>query len=105
MERPVFELGMMFRSSQIFGQAVMTYAILQRRFIQLVKNFGKKVKYICEYPCEWIVYAPPMRKTIKYQIKIIVNKHICMLTFQQKQINSTWLAEHYEKEIRMHRHV
>ena len=101
IERPVFELGMMFKSSTIFRKAVRTHAILDRRHVTLVKNYGRKIKYIWEEPCTLRVYASPMNKTITYQIKSLVNKHSCMPTFKQRQINSTWLVEYYEKEIRM----
>ncbi|XP_074352940.1 uncharacterized protein LOC141692100 [Apium graveolens] len=101
MERPVFELGMLFKSSQIFRKAVRNHAIIERRPIELVKNYGRKIKYVCKKPCKWIVYASPFNKTPTFQIRTLVRKHTCMPTFKQKQINLVWLAEHYEKEIRM----
>ena len=30
-----------------------------------------------------------------------MNKRTCMTTFHKKQINSNWLAEYYEKELRI----
>lgn len=101
MEKPVLQLGMLFTSSQIFRKAVRTHAILERRPVSLVRNYGRKVKYICEAPCKWRVYASPFNKTRTYQIRSLVPKHTCMPTFKQKQINSTWLAEYYEKDLRM----
>lgn len=43
MERPVFEFGKMFKSSQIFRKAMRTHAIIEKRPITLVRNFGRKV--------------------------------------------------------------
>ncbi|XP_074356643.1 uncharacterized protein LOC141696397 [Apium graveolens] len=66
------------------------------------RNFGKKVQYVCEPPCQWKIYASPLHKgSATYQIKTYVRKHSCMPTFYQKQINSKWLADYYETEIRM----
>ena len=101
MERPVFKNGMLFKNSQVFRKAVRTHAIVERRPVELVPNYGRKVKYVCKKPCKWTVYASPFNKSETYQIRTMVNKHTCMPTFHQKQINSVWLAEHYEKEIRM----
>lgn len=101
LARPVFEAGMLFKSSTIFRKAVKNHAIFERRPIENVKNYGRKVKYICQAPCKWKVYASPYHKTSTYQIKSLKTVHTCVPTFKQKLINSAWLAEHYEKEIRM----
>ena len=101
MDKPVFELGMLFRTSAIFRKAVKNHAIFERRPVDNVKNYGRKVKYICQPPCGWKVYASPFNKTCSYQIRSLSKVHTCMPTFKQKLLNSTWLAQHYEKEIRM----
>ena len=101
MKSPDFQSGMLLKSGQIFRKAVRNHAIMERRPIELVPNYGRKIKYVCKKPCQWQVYASPFNKTATYQIRSLVRKHTCMPTFQQKQINSVWLAEHYEKEIRM----
>ena len=99
--KPVFERGMCFNDAKTFRAAVKKHAILDRRPISNVRNFGKAVKYVCESPCKWKIYASPMQKTSTYQIKTYFGEHSCMPTFNQRQINSKWLAEFYEKEIRM----
>lgn len=102
MVSPVFQLGMCFKNSRTFRQAVKKHDILERRPIVNVRNFGKNVQYVCEPPCKWKIYASPMHKgSTTYQIKTFIPKHTCMPTFKQKQINSKWLADYYEKEIRM----
>ena len=98
---PVFELGMCFTSSKQFRDAVKRHAILERRPITNCRHFGKKVKYICQAPCKWKIYSSPYQKSTTYQIKTFYPVHTCMPTFNQKQINSAWLAKYYEKEIRM----
>ncbi|WOG93543.1 hypothetical protein DCAR_0312829 [Daucus carota subsp. sativus] len=42
-----------------------------------------------------------MQLTDTYQIKVYDSNHTCTPTFHQKQINSRWIAEHYEDDIRM----
>lgn len=43
MERNVFELGMLFRSYLIFRKVVKNHANLERRPIENVRNYGKKI--------------------------------------------------------------
>ena len=69
MVNPVFENGMCFKDSLTFRCAVKRHAILERRPIVNVRNFGKKVKYVCQKPCKWQIYASTMQKTSTYQIK------------------------------------
>ncbi|XP_063941468.1 uncharacterized protein LOC135149632 [Daucus carota subsp. sativus] len=102
MVNPVFQRGMCFKNSKTFRETVKKYAIMNRRPIINCRNFGKKVQYVCQPPCRWKIYASPMHKgSVTYQIKTYVNKHTCMPTFNQKQINSKWIADYYEMEIRM----
>lgn len=101
MKNPKFQLTMLFASSKVFRAAVKKQAILERRPIKQCKNYGSRVKFICEPPCEWKIYASKMRDTDNYQIKVYKPKHTCNTTFHQKQINSRWIADEYEDEIRM----
>ncbi|XP_074327963.1 uncharacterized protein LOC141665879 [Apium graveolens] len=63
LKRPVFELGMLFKSSQIFKKAVRNHAIMERRPIELVKNYGRKIKYVCKKPLEVSKHAVYRAKT------------------------------------------
>ena len=47
---PVFQLGMCFKDSRTFREAVKIQVIFDRRPITNFRNFGKKIKYICEAP-------------------------------------------------------
>ncbi|KAL8104723.1 hypothetical protein AgCh_028794 [Apium graveolens] len=44
MKRPTFKLGLLFRDSKNFREAVKKYAIIERRPISNVRGFGKKMK-------------------------------------------------------------
>ena len=101
MNDPQFQIGMLFPTAKIFRAAVRKHAILHRRPIKQCRNYGIRVRFICEKPCEWKIYASKMNTTDTYQIKVYNPKHTCTATFHQKQINSRWIAEHYEDDIRM----
>nr|XP_017239829.1 PREDICTED: uncharacterized protein LOC108212616 [Daucus carota subsp. sativus] len=101
MDDPKFELGQLFATAKIFREAVRMQAIIQRRPIKQCRNYGARVKFICEAPCSWVIYASKMQLTDTYQIKVYDSNHTCTPTFHQKQINSRWIAEHYEDDIRM----
>ena len=100
MDDPKFELGQLFATAKIFREAVRMQAIIQRRPIKQCRNYGARVKFICEAPCSWVIYASKMQLTDTYQIKVYDSNHTCTPTFHQKQINSRWIAEHYEDDIR-----
>ena len=101
MTKSTFKVGICFRDSTLFRQVVKKHAIIERRPITNFRNFGRKVKYVCETPCMWKIYASPMQGTITYQIKTLNKKHTCTPTFKQKQINSKWIADYYETELKM----
>lgn len=60
MEKPEFQLTMCFKDSKVFRQAVKRHAILERRPIENVRHYGRKVKYVCQPPCPWMIYASPI---------------------------------------------
>lgn len=102
MEDPKFKLGMMFSSANSFRAAVQKHAITQRKAVAQVRNFGKRVKYVCKVKgCKWMIYASVMQDSKTYQIKTYLSKHTCPATFKQKYMTSNWIAEFYENEIRM----
>lgn len=76
---------------------------MQRRPIKQCRNYDSRVRFICESesPCELKIYASKMNTNDTYQIKVYNPKHTCIATFHQKKINSRWISEHYEDDIRM----
>lgn len=102
MANPQFEIGMTFATANSFRKAVKNQAISQRRAVIQKRNYGHRVQFKCEGAgCKWKIYASPMPKSTTYQIKTLNNKHTCTQTFKQKQINSRWIAQYYENDIRM----
>lgn len=101
MNDPKLQLGMLFSTAKVFRAAVKKQAIKDRRPIKQCRNYESRVKFVCEDPCPWKVYASKMQRTDSYQIKVYNPNHTCSTTFHQKQINSRWIAEQYEDDIRM----
>ncbi|XP_074370703.1 uncharacterized protein LOC141711897 [Apium graveolens] len=101
MKDPQFSLGMLFSSGAIFRKAVRQHAILHQRGIRLKKNLKEKIKWICADGCSWKCYGIQQQRSTSFQIKTLYNHHTCNPTWIQKQVNSTWIAEAYENEIRM----
>lgn len=102
MKDPKFQLGMMFSSANSFRAAVQKLAILQRKPVVQCRNYGKRVKYVCKgVECKWKIYASTMQDNNTYQVKTYLSTHTCPSTFKQRYVNSKWIAEHYENEIRM----
>lgn len=84
---PKFQLGMLFPTAKIFRDAVKKQEIIERGPIKQCKNYGSRVKFICEDKRQWKIYASKMQRTYTYQIKVYFAKHICTQIFHQKQIN------------------
>lgn len=101
MGHPKFVLGQQFASAKIFRDAVKKQAIVERRPIVQCRNYGPRVRLVCSNGCEWKIYASKMSNSDTYQIKVYKPVHTCIQTFDQKQINSRWIANYYENDIRM----
>ena len=102
MGNPKFEMGMLFCSANAFREAVRKQAIVERRPIRQMRNYGVRVKFVCMGKgCHWKIYASKMQSSSTYQIKTYHRNHTCGTTFDQKQISSSWLAKEYENDIRM----
>lgn len=99
---PQFELGMLFCSANSFRTAVRKHALVQRRPLKQKRNFGARVQFVClGSGCSWKIYASKMKNIPTYQVKTLMPTHSCAPTFDQKQMSSTFLAKHYENDIRM----
>ena len=102
MSNPKFEMGQLFPTVQLFRDAVRKQAIMERRPIKQCRNYGIRAKFVCEGKgCKWKIYCSKMQNSDTYQIKAYHSKHTCLPTFHQKQINSRWIANYYENELRM----
>ena len=101
MDDPQFKIGMLFINGPAFRAAIRKHAIVNQRPVRLRKNHGKRIKWICSRGCKWKVYATQQQRSSSFQIRALHKQHTCNPTWDQKQVNSTWIAREYEDEIRM----
>lgn len=101
MDNPKFELGQLFPSAKVLRDAIKKQAIKERRGIIQKRNYGTRVKYVCHGGCKWSIYGTKMPNSDTYQIRVYNPKHTCIQTFEQKQINLRWIANHNENDIRI----
>lgn len=101
MDDPQFSLGMLFSSGVVFRTAVQKYAIVNQKGIGIKKNLKDKIKWVCQDGCPRKCYGVKQQRTTNIQIKTLCLQHTCNPCWEQKQVNSTWIAKFYEDEIRM----
>ncbi|XP_074342630.1 uncharacterized protein LOC141680252 [Apium graveolens] len=102
MTDPKFDVSLVFSSAASFRNAVRTQSILQRRPVKQLRNFGRRVKFVCGgNGCKWCIYASPMPRSSFYQVKTYQRNHTCFETFKQANITARWIAQYYENDIRM----
>ena len=94
-------MGTLFSSGHAFRAAVRKHAILHQRPVRLKKNLSDKIKWICVLECKWKCYGIKQQRSSNIQIKTIYKKHTCTPNWEQKQVNSRWIANEYEDQIRM----
>ena len=101
MVDPQFNLGMLFANGAVFRMTVRKHAIKHQRAIKLRNNLSDKIKWVCTEGCQWKVYGIKQQRSTNIQIKTLYNIHTCSPTWEQKQVNSIWIANMYEDDIRM----
>ena len=74
---------------------------MNQRAIRLRKNLSDQIKWVCTKGCPWKCYGKKQQRTNTIQIKAYCRLHTCNPTWVQKCVNSTWIAEEYEDEIRL----
>ena len=100
MEDPQFSMGMLFASAKVFREAVRRHAIHQRP-IRLRKNLSDIINWVCAKGCDCKCYGTKLKRSENIQIKALHKQHACNPTWDQKCVNSTWIASKYEDELRI----
>ncbi|KAK0595843.1 hypothetical protein LWI29_010547 [Acer saccharum] len=58
MQHPIFRVGMVFGSADVFRQAIRAHAITNRREVKFQKNDANRVRAVCKAEgCNWFVFA------------------------------------------------
>ncbi|RYR47781.1 hypothetical protein Ahy_A07g033742 [Arachis hypogaea] len=73
-----FEVSMIFKSKEHFMQATRDYTIQLGRNILFTKNDKVRVRAVCKAEgCPWVVYCARSKQDGSWQIKTLVDNHIC----------------------------
>lgn len=94
-----FDLGQIFASPDEFKKAVKGYAVANGHDIRFTKNDKNRVCASCVPGCPWKIRASWMQDEMTFQIKTLYPTHSCTRSFKNRQITSTFLANHFMKKI------
>ncbi|XP_048136037.1 uncharacterized protein LOC115748482 [Rhodamnia argentea] len=98
---PVFATSMMFDGGRQFKDAVKKHSVVERREIKFIKNEKKFVRAKCvDENCPWKISASFDVRTGSFHVKTYNEEHIYNISFNNKRVTSSWLAEHYLSIIR-----
>ncbi|XP_039169827.1 uncharacterized protein LOC120294026 [Eucalyptus grandis] len=98
---PVFTTSMMFDDGRQFKDAVKKHSVVERREIKFVKNEKKFVRAKYVYVnCPWKISASFDVRTGSFHVKAYHEEHTCSISFTNKRVTSSWLADHYFSTLR-----
>ncbi|KAL2245997.1 UNVERIFIED_CONTAM: hypothetical protein Sindi_2867900 [Sesamum indicum] len=98
---PKFELGMIFSNKTEFRLVVHSHAIKTKRTLKITKNDGRRIYAKCGVEgCDWRIHALKLAKEHTFQIREYYPKHKCGVTYNVKNVKSTWLSGKYESSFR-----
>ncbi|KAK5834833.1 hypothetical protein PVK06_010511 [Gossypium arboreum] len=99
-----FSLGMLFKDGKQFKSAIRKYSKECRRQLKFIKNKPKRVvvRCIASPNCPWRIRASysPVAKCL--QIKTFQDEHHCSVSFKNKMVTATMIAQHFEANIKHH---
>ncbi|KAK1562586.1 hypothetical protein Q3G72_014496 [Acer saccharum] len=96
MQNPVFRLGMVFGSADVFRKAVRAHAVKHQRLVKFKKNDRDGIMAVCKAECcEWFVFAPWLGDHKTFKIKSLNDKHTCAMSFKNRFVSLKHIAEKY----------
>ncbi|KAF7147202.1 hypothetical protein RHSIM_Rhsim03G0174600 [Rhododendron simsii] len=100
MDNPVFEVGMEFKTHDIFANAVKEYSIKHGKKIKFLKNDREKVRAKCEDGCDWLIYASYVPSDAVYRVKRYDAVQNCVRSFHVPWVSTKWILDKYCDRIR-----
>jgi len=101
MQNPSFKLGLVFKSSKLFKQAIREYSIKAGKNIYFKKNDSDRVRAECKDPnCKWTCYASVLGDTGTFIIKTLRPEHTCARVNINSFATATWLSKKYMQQIK-----
>jgi len=91
----------MFDDGRQFKGAIKKHLVVERREIKFVKNEKKFVRAKCvDINCPWKISASFDVRTGSFHVKAYHEEHTCSISFTNKRVTSSWLADHYFSTVR-----
>ncbi|RYR31191.1 hypothetical protein Ahy_B01g055982 isoform A [Arachis hypogaea] len=98
-----FEVSMIFKSKEHFMHATRDYTIQLGRNILFTKNDNVRVKVVCKAEgCPWVVYYARSKQDRSWQIKTLVDNHICPRRRKNKAATQQWTLSKLVPKLRKH---
>ena len=95
-----FQTGLLFTSVKILKNAIIDYAVEQKRDIWFSKNDLQRVQAKCSKTCPWYLFASKIDVDGTFQVKTYKKQHNCMLVHKHSFVRSDWLARKFRNHIR-----
>lgn len=95
-----FEVGLVFTSVQDLRNAIIDYAVEQKRDICYKKNDLQRVQAKCSQNCPWYLFASRIHIDGAFQVKTYNGHHSCSLVNKHSFLRSEWLARRFGNKIR-----
>lgn len=92
--------GLIFKSKDQFKDVVRTYAIHTGVGLKMMKNDNKRIRFKCKPGCEWEIYAASMKNKDTWEVRTIIDKHLCSREFNNKLLSAKWLSTQIESKVR-----
>lgn len=107
---PVWNVGDVFGSRELFMKALRQYAVLSKRPVYAARNDRTKLRIKCHgFGCKWYIY---LRKTKAYNgVDYVLlrmqreHAHTCSEVRENKWITSRWLADRFTEKIKADPHI
>ncbi|KAL4278193.1 hypothetical protein GQ457_03G025200 [Hibiscus cannabinus] len=98
---PRFELGMIFESNIQFKEALRSFAVANRFDYKYTKNEKHRIRAKCKgVGCPFMIYLGKGTDGI-YQIKTLVSKHSCSVTFKNKRAYYKFVGKHFVNKLKI----
>lgn len=95
-----FTLGMTFSGKKEFKDAIIRYALKERKEIKFLKDEGVRVRAKCTWPhCPWVCLLRKTSKFESWQITSFTEEHTCPKRKDSALVTSRRIAEKFESLI------
>lgn len=91
--------GMLFEDKTQFKNAMMKYAVLNKRDIRFYTNDSKRVRMVCATGCPFLCYASWEEGLKCFQLKTLNLTYKCNPKFKLKVVSQKWLEDKLVEKI------